>query len=155
MRSMNIGPIWVNPLNMTSGGGLIWQELLPRHYKLDWILTTRDDEKEKNMHFLQLIVKPTSEQLFARPHHAGWLFSWDFPGEIPICLPQMQVWWRSSAAFFLICGWMVMIPFSTASHLYCAFNGKYSHILMRLDQTGRGWFGGFWIHYNSLLYLWS
>lgn len=70
MRSMNIGP-QVNPLNMTSGGGLIWQELLPRHYKLDWILTTRDDEKEKNMHFLQLIVKPTSEQLFARPHHAG------------------------------------------------------------------------------------
>jgi hypothetical protein len=63
----------VNPLNITSGGGLIcliWQELLPRHYKLDWILTTRD-EKEKNMHFLQLIVKPTSEQLFARPHHAG------------------------------------------------------------------------------------
>ena len=44
---MNIGPIWVNPLNMTSGGGLIWQELLPRHYKPDWILTTRDDEKEK------------------------------------------------------------------------------------------------------------
>ena len=47
-----------------------------------------------------------------------------------------KAWWRSNAGFLLICAWMIMIPFSTASHLYCAFNGRYSHILLRLDQTG-------------------
>lgn len=59
-----------------------------------------------------------------------------FSAALACYMVKPKVWWRSSAAFFLICGWMVMIPFSTASHLYCAFNGKYSHILMRLDQTG-------------------
>eukprot|EP00913_Durusdinium_trenchii_P023861 g22409.t1 len=45
-------------------------------------------------------------------------------------------WWRSSSALALIAGWFLMIPFSTASHLHCAFQGHYSHILIRLDQTG-------------------
>jgi len=49
---------------------------------------------------------------------------------------KRKAWWRSNAGFLLICAWMIMIPFSTASHLYCAFNGRYSHILLRLDQTG-------------------
>eukprot|EP00435_Cladocopium_sp_Y103_P017212 s2419_g4.t1 len=59
-----------------------------------------------------------------------------FSAALACYMVKRKVWWRSNAAFFLICGWMVMIPFSTASHLYCAFNGRYSHILMRLDQTG-------------------
>lgn len=52
------------------------------------------------------------------------------------CIAGCQGWWRSSSALALIAGWFLMIPFSTASHLHCAFQGHYSHILIRLDQTG-------------------
>mmetsp|Transcript_36355 Transcript_36355/g.67663 ORF Transcript_36355/g.67663 Transcript_36355/m.67663 type:complete len:258 (-) Transcript_36355:91-864(-) len=48
---------------------------------------------------------------------------------------QLKAWWRSPAALALISGWVLMIPTSTASHLYCAFHGEYLPTLERLDQT--------------------
>ncbi|CAE7280832.1 unnamed protein product [Symbiodinium sp. CCMP2592] len=46
-----------------------------------------------------------------------------------------KAWWRSHAAIALLSGWFLMVPASTASHLYCAFNGQYLPKLERLDQA--------------------
>ncbi|CAE7395540.1 unnamed protein product [Symbiodinium natans] len=46
-----------------------------------------------------------------------------------------KAWWRSPAAIAMLAGWFLMIPASTASHLYCAFNGEYLPKLERLDQA--------------------
>lgn len=89
------------------------------------------------------MLQPKGSFLEEIPHLCLWQsFSFNLPQELDFTLVYVSLlnfckaWWRSNAGFLLICAWMIMIPFSTASHLYCAFNGRYSHILLRLDQTG-------------------
>eukprot|EP00928_Gymnodinium_smaydae_P087914 TRINITY_DN72099_c0_g1_i1.p1 TRINITY_DN72099_c0_g1~~TRINITY_DN72099_c0_g1_i1.p1 ORF type:complete len:234 (-),score=22.93 TRINITY_DN72099_c0_g1_i1:498-1199(-) len=44
--------------------------------------------------------------------------------------------WHSNAAFCLVMANVIMLPTSCASHLYCAFHGSYSPLLIQLDQLG-------------------
>ena len=90
------------------------------------------------------MLQPKGSFLKEIPHLflAIFLIPFNLHGEFDFTLGYVSLrnfckaWWRSSAGFVLIVAWMIMIPPSTASHLYCAFNGRYSHILLRLDQTG-------------------
>ncbi|CAJ1397934.1 unnamed protein product [Effrenium voratum] len=52
------------------------------------------------------------------------------------CWLEHKAWWRSNSTVALLAGWLGMIPFSAASHLYCALHGHYHPMLLRLDQTG-------------------